>query len=35
MAEMEGFDLPCAAGHLGLQGSPGALLSALGFKSLR
>ena len=30
-----GFDLPCGAGHLGLQGAPGALPRALGFESLR
>ena len=35
LAEQEGFDLPCGAGHLGLQGAPGALLSALGFESPR
>ena len=29
-----GLDLPCGAGHLGLQGAPGALPSALGFESL-
>ena len=29
-----GVDLLCGAGHLGLQGSPGALPSALGFDSL-
>ena len=34
MVETEGFDLPCGAGHLGLQGAPGALPSALGFESL-
>ena len=34
MAEKEGFDLLCGAGHLGLQGAPGALPSALGFESL-
>ena len=33
MAEWVGFDLPCGAGHLGLQGAPGALPSALGFES--
>ena len=31
--ETEGFDLPSGAGHLGLQGAPGALPSALGFES--
>ena len=35
VAESEGFDLPCAAGHLGLQSAPGALLRALGFESQR
>ena len=35
MAEWVGFDLPCGAGHLGLQGAPGALPSALGFESPR
>ena len=34
MVETEGFDLLCGAGHLGLQGAPGALPSALGFESL-
>ncbi len=27
-----GLDLPCAAGHLGLQSAPSALLRALGFE---
>ncbi len=35
MAQRVGFDLPCGAGHLGLQGAPGTLPSALGFESLR
>ncbi len=34
MAEMEGFDLPCGAGRLGLKRAPGTFPSALGFKSL-
>ena len=29
-----GIDLRCGGGHLGLQGAPGALPSALGFESL-
>ena len=33
MVREGGLDLPCGAGHLGLQGAPGALLRALGFKS--
>ncbi len=33
MAESEGFDLRCGAGHLGLQSATGALLRALGFES--
>ena len=33
MAEKEGFDLRCGAGHLGLQHAPGMLPSALGFES--
>ena len=28
-----GLDLPCAAGHLGLQSAPSALRRALGFNS--
>ena len=32
-AEMEGFDLRCGAGHLGLKRTPGAFPSALGFES--
>ena len=35
MVRVAGFDLPCGAGHLGLQGAPGALPSALGFESSR
>ena len=34
VAEGKGFDLRCGGGHLGLQGAPGALPSALGFESL-
>ena len=30
-----GLDLPCAAGHLGLQSAPSALLRALGFEPRR
>ena len=33
MAEGVGFDLPCGADRLRLQGAPGALPSALGFES--
>ena len=33
MVREAGLDLPCGAGRLGLQGAPGALPSALGFKS--
>ena len=33
MVETEGFDLPCAAGHLGLKRAPGTFLRALGFES--
>ena len=33
LARLEGFDLPCGAGHLGLQHAPGMLPSALGFES--
>ena len=35
MAEGAGFDLPCGAGRLGLQGATGTLPSALGFESCR
>ena len=34
VVRVRGLDLPCGAGRLGLQGAPGALPSALGFKSL-
>ena len=33
VVETEGFDLPCAAGHLGLKRAPGTFLRALGFES--
>ena len=35
MADRVGFDLPCGAGRLGLQGAPGALPRALAFESQR
>ncbi len=34
LAEMEGFDLRCGAGHLGLKRAAGTFPSALGFESL-
>ncbi len=34
MAEKEGFDLRCGAGHLGLKRAAGTFLSALGFESI-
>ncbi len=33
MAEKEGFDLRCGAGHLGLKRAAGTFPRALGFKS--
>ncbi len=32
LVRVRGLDLPCGAGHLGLQGAPGALPRALGFE---